>query len=77
MSARRGSHRMDRFPNARGPHSIRPWNQPTTLPSAMAAAVSLQSAALVLQLGGHVQPAAAELAPARAASSSLRLVVAE
>ncbi len=35
MSARRGSQRIERLPSARGPHSIRPWNQPTTWPSAM------------------------------------------
>ncbi len=32
MSARRGSHRIERLPSARGPHSMRPWNQPTTWP---------------------------------------------
>ena len=35
MSARRGSPRIERLPSARGPHSMRPWNQPTTSPSAM------------------------------------------
>ena len=30
----RGSPRMLRAPSARGPNSIRPWNQPTILPSA-------------------------------------------
>src|SRR6266478_5827868 len=45
MSARRGSHTIERFPSARGPHSIRPWNQPTTLPSAIVPAVRLQSSA--------------------------------
>ena len=39
ISTRRGSHRMLRLPSARGPHSIRPWNQPTTLPFAISAAV--------------------------------------
>ena len=39
MSERRGSPRIDRLPSARGPHSIRPWNQPMTRPAAMAAAV--------------------------------------
>ena len=43
MSARRGSHRMERLPRARGPHSMRPWNQPTTWPSAMRKAVRRQS----------------------------------
>ncbi len=45
MSARRGSQRIERLPSARGPHSMRPWNQPTTLPSAIAAAVRRQSSA--------------------------------
>ncbi len=35
MSARRGSQTMERLPSARGPHSMRPWNQPITLPSAI------------------------------------------
>src|SRR5437588_5142332 len=43
ISARRGSHTIDRLPSARGPHSMRPWNHPTTLPSATAAAVRGQS----------------------------------
>ena len=30
---------MERLPKARGPHSIRPWKQPTTLPSEIAVAV--------------------------------------
>src|SRR3954468_8319411 len=33
MSARRGSATKLRAPNARGPNSMRPWNQPTTPPS--------------------------------------------
>ncbi len=36
---------MERLPSARGPHSRRPWNQPITLPSEIACAVRLQSAA--------------------------------
>src|SRR5216684_6658094 len=32
MSARRGSATMLRWPRARAPHSMRPWNQPTTCP---------------------------------------------
>src|SRR2546430_1810252 len=44
MSARRGSQRIERFPSARGPHSMRPWNQPTTLPSAIAWAVRAHNA---------------------------------
>src|ERR1043166_8756870 len=29
LSAKRGSDRMERAPRARGPNSMRPWNQPT------------------------------------------------
>ena len=36
MSPRRGSARIERLPRARGPHSERPWYQPTTSPAAMA-----------------------------------------
>ena len=43
MSARRGSPMIERLPSARGPHSMRPWNQPITSPRATAAAVRLQS----------------------------------
>jgi hypothetical protein len=32
-----GSARIDRLPSARGPNSIRPWNQPTIEPSASSA----------------------------------------
>ena len=35
MSGRRGSATIERLPSARGPNSIRPWNQPTTSPAAM------------------------------------------
>ena len=45
MSRRRGSARMLRLPSARAPHSMRPWNQPTTSPSASRAAVARHSAA--------------------------------
>ena len=41
--ARRGSQRIERFPSARGPHSIRPWNQPRTAPSAIITAAHRQS----------------------------------
>ena len=34
MAAERGSPRILRAPSALGPNSIRPWNQPTTFPSA-------------------------------------------
>src|SRR3989338_9680797 len=32
ISARPGCANTERFPNAGGPNSILPWNQPTTLP---------------------------------------------
>ena len=67
MSARRGSHRIERLPSARGPHSMRPWNQPTTLPSAMAAAVRRQSSPSSA-MSSTAQPAARSRP--RAASSS-------
>ena len=38
----RGSARMLRPPSARGPNSMRPWNQPITLPSARSRAVGGQ-----------------------------------
>ena len=38
------SPRIERLPSARGPNSIRPWNQPTTFSSAIAAATSSTSA---------------------------------
>ena len=40
MAGLRGSPRIERLPSARGPNSIRPWNQPTAWPSASAWAVS-------------------------------------
>ncbi len=55
MSARRGSQTIERSPSARGPHSIRPWNQPTTWPSATAAAVSAAERGVVR---GPAHPAA-------------------
>ena len=39
MSGSPGWATMERFPRARGPHSILPWNQPTISPRAIAAAV--------------------------------------
>lgn len=39
MSDRLGSPRMERLPRARRPHSIRPWNHPTTMPCVSAATV--------------------------------------
>ena len=61
ISGRRGSHRMLRLPSARGPHSIRPWNQPTTLPFAISAAVSAAERIFVLDF--------ADLASARSSSA--------
>ena len=49
ISGRRGSPRMLRAPSARGPNSIRPWNQPITFPSASRSAtfsVRLSSSSL-------------------------------
>ena len=43
ISCRRGSARIDRSPSARGPNSIRPWNQPTTSPASIRSATSAQS----------------------------------
>ncbi len=34
MVGERGSPRMERAPSARGPNSMRPWNQPTAWPVA-------------------------------------------
>ena len=45
----RGSPRMLRAPSARGPNSIRPWNQPTTLPSASSSATCSQQLGLVVE----------------------------
>ena len=39
MDGLRGSPRIERLPSARGPNSIRPWNQPMASPSASALAV--------------------------------------
>ena len=44
MAGSRASARMERAPSARGPNSMRPWNQPTTCPSASASAVAARSA---------------------------------
>ena len=44
MSGRRGSATIERLPSARGPNSIRPWNQPTTSPAAIRSATSANSA---------------------------------
>ena len=40
MSGRRGSTTIERWPSARGPNSIRPWNQPTTSPAAIRSATA-------------------------------------
>ena len=61
MSARRGSPRIERLPSARGPHSMRPWNQPITLPSAIACAVCRQSVASSA-MRSMLQPAASKSA---------------
>ena len=48
MASSRGSARIERDPSARGPNSVRPWNQPTTPPAASAsttAAISASSSA--------------------------------
>jgi hypothetical protein len=44
MSSRRGSTTIDRLPSARGPNSIRPWNQPTTSPASIRSATKGKSA---------------------------------
>ena len=64
MSARRGSQTIERLPSARGPHSMRPWNQPTTLPSAIAAAVRRHSSASSAMLSTE-QPACIDLGLSR------------
>ena len=43
----RGSPRIERLPSARGPNSMRPWNQPTALPSASARAVRVDQLVVV------------------------------
>ena len=40
MSGARGSPRMEREPSARGPNSMRPWNQPTAFWATRASAVA-------------------------------------
>ena len=55
MSARRGSHTIERLPSARGPHSMRPWNQPTTAPPAIAAAAIF---AFTIAWGAYIYPLA-------------------
>ena len=45
IEARRASPRIERQPSARGPNSIRPWNQPTIAPSAKRAATRSSIAA--------------------------------
>ena len=54
------SARIERLPSARGPNSMRPWNQPTALPSASACAVRSMSSArrrrLVETCAGRRQP---------------------
>ena len=47
MSGRRGSATIERLPSARGPYSIRPWNQPTTSPAAIRSATSANELVVV------------------------------
>src|SRR5260370_28160973 len=48
ISGSRGSARIERLPSARGPNSIRPWNQPRIFPfESSSAAVEAGSASLV------------------------------
>ena len=49
MSARRGSPSIERLPSARGPHSMRPWNQPTTRPSANRARGGLHQLSVIVK----------------------------
>ena len=51
MSCRRGSATIERLPSARGPNSMRPWNQPTTSPSAIRSATWSKSCASSEPLG--------------------------
>ena len=45
MAGSQGEARMDRAPNARGPNSMRPWNQPTMPPrTSTSATAALKSA---------------------------------
>ena len=64
MSGSIGDARIDRAPSARGPNSMRPWNQPMTLSAASSSAVSC---------GDVVEPAIGQLRPAQ---ERLDLVVA-
>ena len=45
MLGERASPRIERAPKARGPNSIRPWNQPSALPSASASTLASISSA--------------------------------
>ena len=76
MSARRGSPRIERLPSARGPHSSRPWNQPITLPSAIACAVRRQSVASS-PMRSIVQPAASKSARRAAIAAAISSGVAD
>ena len=55
---------MLRLPSARAPHSIRPWNQPTTFPSAMRVAVHSQQRVPRSAMRDRVQPTRLDLAAA-------------
>ena len=68
MSSRRGSVTIERLPSARGPNSIRPWNQPTTSPAAMRSATVRKSASS--SSSSDSRPARAERAPVLARPST-------
>ena len=69
MSARRGSATMLRFPSARAPHSMRPWNHPTTHPPAISSAAVRHSSSS-LPNRRTSRPRAASPRPARSACTS-------
>ena len=66
MSCLRGSATMERLPSARGPNSIRPWNQPTTSPAAIRSATRGKSASSDEQFATRARQRAV---PRRAATS--------
>ena len=47
IAGSRGSPRIERLPSARGPNSMRPWNQPTAFPFASAEAVPWISSGII------------------------------
>ena len=54
MAGDRGSPRMLRAPKALGPNSMRPWNQPTTLPSASSPATCSSKLVLVGEIAARM-----------------------